>query len=148
MEKEMKQEIRKIMFSSKKHNWITPKDTFNDLDKEFHFNVDVCGDFENKLHPQLATWAYTFGLQVSWNNMTCWMNPPYGREITKWITKAYVECKKNNALVVALLPARTDTNWFWDFCIDQEIRLIKGRLKFSNHKNPAPFPSMVVIFRP
>jgi hypothetical protein len=75
------------------------------------------------------------------------MNPPYGREIGKWIKKAYEE-SLNGCTVVCLLPSRTDTRWFWDYILGKaEIRFIKGRLKFGGHKNAAPFPSMIVIYR-
>lgn len=74
------------------------------------------------------------------------MNPPYGREICKWMQKAY-ESSLSGATVVCLVPARTDTKWFHDFAMMGEIRFIKGRLKFGGSKNSAPFPSAVVIFR-
>ena len=81
------------------------------------------------------------GLKQEWKGV-CWCNPPYGREIGKWVEKAY----KSNCMVVMLLPARTDTKWFHDFCLKGIISFIKGRLKFGNAKNCAPFPSMIVIF--
>ena len=75
------------------------------------------------------------------------MNPPYGREIGKWIKKAY-ESSLNGATVVCLLPSRTDTKWFHDYIYNKaEIEFIKGRLKFGNSKNSAPFPSMIVVFK-
>jgi len=74
-------------------------------------------------------------------------NCPYGREISKWVKKAYEENKKG-VFVVMLLPARTDTKWFHDYIYNQhEIRFIKGRLKFNDGKQSAPFPSMLVIMR-
>jgi len=88
------------------------------------------------------------GLKQDWNG-TCWMNPPYGREIGKWVEKAYSEAQKGNT-IVALLPARTDTRWFHDHIYMMngvEFELIKGRLKFGDSKNSAPFPSMVVVFK-
>jgi hypothetical protein len=75
------------------------------------------------------------------------MNPPYGRKIGLWVQKAYEE-SRGGSTIVCLLPARTDTRWWHDFCMKGEIRFIKGRLKFNDGKNPAPFPSAVVIFRP
>jgi site-specific DNA-methyltransferase (adenine-specific) len=76
------------------------------------------------------------------------MNPPYGREITQWVKKAWEESQKG-ATVVCLLPARTDTRWFHSYVLGKaEIRFIKGRLKFEGAKNSAPFPSMIVIYRP
>jgi len=78
----------------------------------------------------------------------CWMNPPYGREISPWIEKAYRSAKENGATVVCLLPARVDTRWWHDYCAKGEVHFIKGRLKFGNAKDAAPFPSAVVVFRP
>ena len=77
------------------------------------------------------------------------MNPPYGRHIGKWIKKAYLESKKGGTWVVCLVPARTDTKWWWDYCIKGEIRFLKGRIKFENNgkeSNSATFPSAIVIF--
>lgn len=75
------------------------------------------------------------------------MNPPYGRQIAVWVKKAY-ESAQNGATVVCLLPSRTDTAWFHDYCVKGEVRFIRGRLKFGESKNSAPFPSAVVIFYP
>lgn len=75
-------------------------------------------------------------------------NPPYGKEIAKWVQKSFEESRKKNTLVVMLIPARTDTKYFHDFIYGKaEIRFIRERLKFGNAKTAAPFPSMVVIFR-
>jgi len=77
------------------------------------------------------------------------MNPPYGRNITgKWVEKAYKSAKENGATVVCLLPARTDTKYWHDYCMKGEIYYIKGRLKFGGSKDAAPFPSALVVFRP
>ena len=75
-------------------------------------------------------------------------NPPYGREISRWVKKCYEESKKPNTTVVMLIPARTDTSYFHDYIYKKakEIRFVRGRLKFGNSKNSAPFPSMVVVF--
>ena len=79
---------------------------------------------------------------------TVFCNPPYGREIYKWVEKCYHEGRKENTVVVLLIPARTDTKYFHDFIIHRtEIRFVKSRLKFGSGKNSAPFPSMVVVFR-
>ena len=85
------------------------------------------------------------GLKQDWKGV-CWMNPPYGRVIGDWVQKAYEESEKHGSTVVCLLPARTDTKWRHNYCMKGEIRFIKGRLKFGNSKNSAPFPSAVVIF--
>jgi hypothetical protein len=75
------------------------------------------------------------------------MNPPYGRQIGKWVEKAYQAALAGNT-VVCLLPARTDTKWFHEFCSKGEIRFLSGRLKFGGSRNSAPFPSAIVVFRP
>ena len=77
-------------------------------------------------------------------NVFC--NPPYGKEIGKWVKKGYEESCKPETLVVMLLPARTDTKWFHDYCLKGQVEFLRGRLKFGNSKNSAPFPSMIVVF--
>ena len=131
------------MMSSNKDDWETPQDLFNRLDEEFYFTLDVCASDTNYKCKEYIT-KEEDGLATDWGKETCWMNPPYGRQITKWVEKAY----GSKAMVVALLPARTDTKWFHDFIYNKaEIRFIKGRLKFSGSKNSAPFPSMIVIWK-
>lgn len=115
-------------------HWTTPKALYEDLDREFHFNDDPC-----PLHG-------SGGLDRPWGDST-YCNPPYGREIGKWIVKAYTEARGGKT-VVLLVPSRTDTAWFQDYCLKaDEIRFIKGRLKFGDAVNSAPFPSAVVVFR-
>jgi len=138
---------KKAMFSSETDLWSTPKDFFLTINKEFNFGLDVCADDQNHKCLDYFTKEQN-GLSKNWadyaNNKACWMNPPYGREISKWIKKAY----ESNCLVVGLLPARTDTRWFHDYVLNKaEIRFIKGRLKFGESDNSAPFPSMLVIWR-
>lgn len=134
-----------VMFSSKTDMWETPQDFFDKLNEEFHFTVDVCAIPENAKCEKFFTPEMN-GLKQEWTGI-CWCNPPYGREIGKWVEKAYV-ASTWGATVVMLLPARTDTKWFHEYIYNNaEIRFIKGRLKFGNSKTAAPFPSMVVIFR-
>ena len=129
------------MFSSTTDLWGTPQGFFDRLDLEFNFSTDVCATDDNHKCQKYYT-KETDGLQQEWAGV-CWMNPPYGREIGKWIEKAY----KSNAVVVCLVPARTDTRWWHEFCMkSKEIRLVQGRLKFGGSKNSAPFPSAVVVF--
>lgn len=132
-----------LMFSSATDLWSTPQDFFDKLNAEFNFELDVCATHENHKCEHYFVESDD-GLAQAWKG-TCWMNPPYGREIGKWVKKAYQEshlgCK-----VVCLLPARTDTAWWHDYCVKGEIRFIRGRLKFGGQKNSAPFPSAVVIF--
>lgn len=137
----------KVMFSSNTDFWATPIDFFNKLDKEFNFTLDPCCTVENKKCNKYYT-KDDDGLSKSWIGESVFCNPPYGREIKNWVRKCYMESKNKNTTVVALLPARTDTNWFHSYIYNKakEIRFIKGRLKFGDSKNSAPFPSMVVLF--
>ena len=126
------------MFTSASQHWATPKELYDELDKEFHFNDDPCP----LLYEQ---WYCVDGLQKDWGSRA-YCNPPYGREITKWLNKAYAESLKGK-LVVCLIPSRTDTKWWHNYVMKaDEIRFLRGRLKFSGHKNSAPFPSAIVIF--
>ena len=134
-----------VHFSSATDLWSTPSKFYDDLNAEFLFTLDVCATFENAKCQKFFT-VYDDGLSQEWNGV-CWMNPPYGRTISDWMKKAY-SSSLNNATVVCLVPSRTDTNWWHDFAMMGEIRFIKGRLKFGGHKNSAPFPSAVVVFRP
>jgi site-specific DNA-methyltransferase (adenine-specific) len=126
--------------------WETPPAFFDAVQKEFHLNLDVCATEQNKKCVVFFTKEMD-GLSLSWASWRCWMNPPYGREIGKWVAKA---ATGGASIVVCLLPARTDTRWFHDYIYNKpnaEIRFLKGRLKFGGSKNSAPFPSMLVIFR-
>lgn len=137
--------LNKGMFTSNTDMWETPQALFDELDKEFHFTLDVCAVPENAKCERYFTPAQN-GLKQDWNTGggTIYMNPPYGREIGLWVRKA----AESNVTAVCLLPARTDTAWFHDYIYGKaEIRFIRGRLKFGNSKNSAPFPSMIVIFR-
>ena len=134
-----------VMFSSATDMWATPQDFFDNLNNEFGFEIDVCATAENAKCKTFYTKEQN-GLEMPWNGV-CWCNPPYGREIGKWVERAYTS-SVGGATVVMLLPARTDTKWFHEYIYGKaEIRFIKGRLKFGDSKNSAPFPNMVVIFR-
>lgn len=135
------------MFSSKSDAWATPQKFFDELNAEFHFNLDPCADSSNAKCDKFFT-EEDDGLTKSWEGYTVFCNPPYGRNTTgKWIEKAYRESRNPNTMVVCLVPARTDTRWFHDYVIGKsEIRFVRGRLKFGDGTSPAPFPSMVVIF--
>ena len=135
-----------LMFSSDTDMWATPQSFFDRLNKVFRFEVDVCAIAENAKCKTFFS-PDVDGLSQEWNGV-CWMNPPYGREISAWVKKAYLSAKKNGATVVCLLPARVDTKWWHDYCSGGEIHFIKGRLKFGSSANSAPFPSAVVVFRP
>ena len=132
-----------VHFSSDSPEWSTPQELFDALDAEFRFVLDVCATSENAKCQRYFT-AETDGLSQRWSGV-CWMNPPYGAEIGKWVQKAW-EAAEAGATVVCLVPARIDTRWFWDYCRYGEVRVLPGRLKFGGGENSAPFPSAVVIF--
>ena len=135
-----------LMFSSKTDLWSTPNDFFDKLNDEFHFTLDPCSTHENAKCYKHFTEEEN-GLLQDWGNEVVFCNPPYGRQIKDWIKKSYEESQKDNTTVVMLIPARTDTIYFHEYIYHKaEIRFIKGRLKFGNAKNSAPFPSMVAIF--
>lgn len=135
-----------VHFSSKTDMWSTPKKFFEELNKEFHFTLDPCATAENATCEKFYT-EEDNGLIQNWDGETVFMNPPYGREIGKWVRKAV---ESRGGVVVMLLPARTCTRWFHDYIYNNkkcEIRLLKGRLKFGDAKASAPFPSMIVIYK-
>jgi len=134
-----------VMWSSATGEWETPQDLFDELDEIFHFTLDPCATPENAKCELFYT-KEDDGLRQNWGGHRVFMNPPYGREITRWVRKAYLESRKPNTVVVCLLPARTDTKWFHNYCTRGEVWFIKGRLKFGGARNSAPFPSMIVIF--
>jgi len=136
--------MNNIHFSSKSDNWSTPQELFDELNEEFGFTLDVCANANNHKVSKYFS-VIEDGLKQEWAGV-CWMNPPYGREISKWIKKAFDSAKVNKAVVVCLVPARTDTAWWHDYATKGIVRFIRGRLKFSGHKNSAPFPSAIVIF--
>lgn len=135
------------LFTSNTDEWATPQHLFDELNKEFNFTLDVCANEHNAKCKTFFNKELN-GLNQIWSGI-CWMNPPYGRQIRHWIEKAY-QSSIEGATVVCLLPARTDTSWWHDYCINggAEIRFLRGRLKFGDSINSAPFPSAVVIFRP
>src|SRR5699024_3089209 len=135
--------INQGMMTSNTDMWATPQDFFNKLNEDFNFQCDVCAIDDNAKCDKYYS-PEEDGLQQEWQGV-CWMNPPYGRVIGDWVKKAYKSSLKG-ATVVCLVPARTDTKWWHEYCMKGEIRLVKGRLKFGDGKNPAPFPSAVVVF--
>lgn len=133
------------LMSSKTDLWSTPQLFYDEMHKEFNFTLDVCALPDNAKCTEYFT-PEIDALQQPWSGV-CWMNPPYGRGIDKWVRKAFLS-SLSGATVVCLLPARTDTRWFHDYIYNRaEIRFIKGRLKFGQATDNAPFPNMVVIFR-
>lgn len=128
---------RDLMFSAKSDDWSTPADVYQALNKEFMFDFDPC--------PLQSTDRH--GLFVDWGG-SVFVNPPYSN-ILNFMDKALLELKKGNChTVVFLVPSRTDTRWWHDYVLKhaQEIRFIRGRLKFGSSQNSAPFPSSIIIF--
>jgi site-specific DNA-methyltransferase (adenine-specific) len=124
-----------VHFMSNRDTWKTPRQVFQTLDSEFQFDFDPC--------PPKPTFD---GLQIEWGKRN-FVNPPYGNAIGDWLEKARLEQHKNK-LSVFLIPSRTDTRWWHNYVMKaDEIRFIKGRLRFDDQKNPAPFPSAIVVFR-
>jgi site-specific DNA-methyltransferase (adenine-specific) len=146
------------MFSSKSDEWSTPQDCWDLLDLEFQFVADMAASRDNSKCPIYWSESHSALTAARWPTVgPVWCNPPYSRGLSKlFISKAAAE-RLNGVTTVMLLPARTDTKAFhahiWDAAAHRprpgvEVRFLPGRLKFGGCKDPAPFPSMVVVFRP
>lgn len=131
--------------------WRTPAPLYEALDREFGFTIDAAADDGNAMCDRFLD-AERDALSMSWAGEVVFCNPPYGRELSKWIEKGFEEASENGATVVMLVPARTGNSWFHRWCMPHaEIRFIQGRLNFhlgGAGRTNAPFDSMVVIFRP
>lgn len=124
--------MNQVLFSHSSEHWATPKDLYKSLNDEFSFTLDPCP--LNSLRD---------GLEINWSGHRVYCNPPYGRGISKWLEKS-----READLAVYLLPSRTDTKWWHDWAMKAvEIRFLRGRLKFNDSKNSAPFPSVLLIYR-
>lgn len=136
------------MYTSLRDNWSTPHWLFDELDRIYHFDLDVCADTRNYKCQSYYSLADN-GLKQCWFGK-CWMNPPYGRAITQWLNKARFETSRPDGkcdMVMCLLPARTDTNWWHDLAkYGDGMFLLKGRLRFGHGHGSAPFPSVLVPF--
>lgn len=150
--------MNNALFSSKNMDWCTPVDFFQQLDAEFHFDLDAAASDKNAKCTRYFT-KKEDGLKMDWGGYHVFCNPPYGREIAKWVQKAWAESRKYNTLVVMLIPARTDTEYWHNYIFNKamDIRFIKGRLKFTDANGTpyqdkkgrpmgAPFPSAVVVW--
>ena len=136
-----------VMYSSKDEKWATPQDFFDKLNEEFHFTLDAAASPENAKCMKYFT-EQDDGLSQDWKGETVFVNPPYCRKTGLWVKKAYHEYFENGVTAVMLLPSRTDVSWFHDYILGKaEIRFIRGRLKFGDAKNSAPFPSLVAIYK-
>lgn len=128
--------VSPVHFSSQSVHWATPRAVYDALDAEFRFDHDPC-----PLHSDTDGVSPLFS---QWDGKRVYCNPPYGKPITQWLMK-----HREADLAVYLLPARTDTKWFHEIVLKEalEIRFLRGRLKFGDAVNSAPFPSMIVVFR-
>lgn len=152
-----------VMFGKASDEWTTPQDFYLRLHAEFDFVLDVAATMESRKcenyigpdHPMGVTNALFVPWAAVVGTAACWMNPPYSR-CREFIGKAAHEAR-NGCTVVCLVPSRTDTRWWhsdvWDASVNRcrpgvEVRFVKGRLKFGNSENSAPFPSAVIVFRP
>jgi phage N-6-adenine-methyltransferase len=139
--------IAKALYTSRTDEWPTPQQFFSALDKEFRFTLDPCATRRNAKCPRYFTRAED-GLTQDWGTHRVFCNPPYGRAMRDWARKCY-ESARRGALVVLLAHARTDTRWFHDWVYGKaELRFVRGRLKFGDGTQSAPFPSLVAVFRP
>ncbi len=139
---------RRVLTSSKDMSWATPNAWFEYLDLEFAFTLDPCCETETAKCKRYFT-PLEDGLAQPWADERVYMNPPYGRQISYWMKKAYEEARDHGALVVCLVPARVDTNWWHSYAAKaSDIRFPKGRVKFAGANACAPFPVAIVIFRP
>lgn len=130
--------MNRVLFSSQSVHWATPKALYDTLNEEFSFDFDPCPLGE-------AVQDGSSPMFTSWTGRRVFCNPPYNR-------KSYIpflERAPEADLAVFLLPSRTDTKWFHDMVLPNadEIRFVRGRLKFGGARYAAPFPSMLVIFR-
>lgn len=146
----MPRNIDALLKLPKTIEWGTPQDFFDRLNGEFQFDLDPCAtDLNHKCDDYFT--IKDDGLIQSWKNKRVFMNPPYGREIGAWVTKAFYEAPYAQ-VIVGLIPARTDTTYFHDYiCGWAELRFVCGRLKFTDltgypRKTGATFPSMVVVW--
>ena len=124
----------------------TPKYLFDRISSIFNFSLDACALPENAKCESYYT-PEDDGLSKPWRGGV-WCNPPYGREISSWVRKAYEESQKEyNSFVLMLLPARTDTKWWWEYVQGKAtLFFIKGRVKFGDHNVGAPFPSVLALY--
>lgn len=136
-------------FSSERDDWETPQSLFDELDERFGFTVDCAASDANHKVDSYYT-IRDDALSKKWSGIA-FCNPPYGREIHKWVKKAHDEAECGNATVVMLIPARTDTSYWHDYIFGKaDVEFIRGRLKFEINgvaKDAAPFPSAIVIFK-
>ena len=137
-----------VLFSSKSDEWATPGWLFDKLNVIHDFTLDPASDGTNNKCVKHYTIKEN-GLVQSWKDERVFINPPYSK-VYDWVRKGHDEAKTNDVTSILLVPARMDTRWFHEYCMDKEVckslTFIKGRLKFGDSKNSAPFPSMLIHF--
>lgn len=138
-------------FNSEKQDWVTPQSFFNKLNESFNFTVDLAADKTNAKCEKFYS-VEDDALTKDWIGV-CWINPPYGSSkryaLKNWVIKAFNESRKHGSTIVMLIPARTNTEWFHEYCMKaNKLFFVKGRLKFSNAPHGLPQPLVVVVFAP
>ncbi len=131
--------------SSQSAEWRTPSSLFQALHSQHQFTIDAAATRKNTQLPRFFT-AEQDGLAQDWSGHRVWLNPPYGKTMPLWMAKAATA----DALVVVLVPARTDTAWWHDWVISEatQIAYVRGRLSFEGARSSAPFPSAIVTYAP
>ena len=139
--------INRALWMSERCDWETPQHVFDALNAEFHFTLDPCATAENAKCAKYYTEEQD-GLAQDWTGERVYCNPPYGRQVENWVRKCYEHGQSGGGIAVMLIPARTDTRWFhaWVYGKADEIRFVKGRLRFNKSAVSAPFPSMIVVY--
>ena len=147
-----KSKLARVRNDGRWHNrgseWATPKELFEELDNEFKFTLDVCASKWNAKCKTYFTEKQN-GLEQDWGNNIIFMNPPYGKVLKQWMKKAYKSAEKG-ATVVCLVPASTDTEWWYKFALKGEIRYLRGRPRFITKEGnwqQTFSPSVIIIFR-
>lgn len=140
--------ISATLYSCRSEEWPTPQSFFDTLDEEFHFTLDPCATRRNAKCTVFFSKRQN-GLLQDWSRHRVFCNPPYGRFMRDWTRKCF-EASQSGALVVLLAHARTDTRWFHDWVYGKaaELRFVRGRLRFGDGRQSAPFPSLVAVYRP
>ena len=133
-------------FTSEREDWTTPREFFDRLNSKYFFTLDAAASTSNNLCSNFYS-IDNDAMKADWlkdsKNGWVWLNPPYGKKISSFMQKAHEEALRGTK-IVALVPARTDTKWFQDYCLPHQITFIRGRLKFGNATNSAPFPSALI----
>jgi len=143
-----KTKLSPALFSSEKMDYRTPQWLYDELDQDFHFNLDAAASDKNALALAYYTREHDALVRDWYVHGSIFCNPPYGRGIGRWVKKGFDEAMRGST-VVMLLASRTDTKWFHDYVLRaaHSIHFVKGRLTFRDQPAPAPFPSVVVVFK-